>query len=543
MAVHKHDERVLSIRNFAELLDFCAENGKDNTAFSYKITRKEKGEKSFFELRNDVFAISSALNCMGLTGERIAIIGENSIEWIESFLAICVSGNVAVPLDKELSADELEKLLKRSNCKAIFYSESYKKKIDILKDNLTQIGFISFSSLHELIESSKKLSDNVTISPLGENDTAVIVYTSGTTGDSKGVMLSQNNLLSNASAAFERLIDALQNCNKILLLLPMHHTFGLLTGIIVPLMKLGHAYICNSLRRVVNDMQAEKPDVLFVVPVIAETIYKKLIAEIEQQGKTKTFQKGIALNKAANRFGIDLSRKLFADIHEKFGGNMKAIICGGAPISTYYINGFQNIGIEFLNGYGITECSPIVSVNGFGKKHNKVGSVGAPLICNKVRISQPDADGIGNVEVLGDNVMLGYLDDEQATAETFNGEWFITGDCGKLDKHGYLYLTGRKKNLIILSNGKNVSPEEIEEKLLLNDMIEEIVVFDSNGKITAELYPNQELFNGDEKEIYAVIDEYNKTVPPYKNIEKIVIRQTEFEKTSTMKIKRKEKTI
>lgn len=524
-----------NIKTFDELLRQCAKEGGTQTAFSYKISKKVTAEKSFSSLYDDVVKLSVSLDKMGFAGEHIAIIGENRIEWIETFFAVCRVGSVAVLLDKDCSSDELEQFLQRSNCKAAFYSDSYKKKIDVLKESMPNIGFISFGSVGELIKSSDaghQINCNK-----NENDVSLIVFTSGTTGISKGVMLSQKNILSNALAAFDRLYDELESCNKILMLLPLHHTFGLVTGAIVPLMKLGHAYICDSLRRVTKDIQAQKPDLLFVVPVIAETIYKKILSEIQSQGKLNSFNRGVKINNFLKRFNIDLSRKLFADIHSTFGGNLKSIICGGAPIGKEYIQGFCDIGIEFLNGYGITECSPIVSVNGFGK-NNKIGSVGAPLCCNGVRIKDPDTDGIGMVEVRGSNVMLGYLNDEKSTKEVMDGEWFITGDCGKFDKDGFLYLTGREKNLIILSNGKNVSPEEIETKLLFNNLIEEVVVSDQNGKITAEIYPNQNSFSGNEKDIYKVIDEYNKTVPPYKNIEKIIIRSKEFSKTSTMKIKR-----
>ncbi|MCM1545177.1 MAG: AMP-binding protein [Ruminococcus sp.] len=529
-----------NIGTFDDLLQFCAENGADKTAFSFKISKKQKAEKSFSALHDDVAAIAAMLSRMGFAHERIAVIGENSIEWIEAFFAVCSSGNVVVPLDRDISADEISELLERSQCKAVFYSESYKKKIDCVKAEKTEISFISFSAMSELIESGRvHKNESPKIHKLDENEAAVIVYTSGTTGVSKGVMLSQRNILSNAVSAFERLAPALENCQKMLVMLPLHHTFGLLTGVIAPLMKLGHAYICSSLRRIAADMQEEKPDVLFVVPIMAETIYKKMLAEIETQGMMDKFDKGIKINNILKKFGVDLSHKLFAQVHQSFGDNLKAIVCGGAPISKESVQNFCNIGIELLNGYGITECSPIVAVNGLGKKHNRIGSVGIPLGCNNVRISNPDENGIGMVEVCGSNVMLGYLDDEDATSEAFNGDWFITGDCGKIDKNGYLYLTGREKNLIILSNGKNVSPEEIESKLLSNVIVEEVLVYDADGKITAEIYPEQNIFSGSEKEIHAVVDEYNKSAPPYRNIEKIIIRSTPFPKTTTMKIKRR----
>ncbi len=521
------------IKISSDVPDFCAKNFGNKTAFSF-MKGKELKTVTFSRLKLEADSIGSLLFKLGLGKKRIAILAENSVEWIEAFFAIERVGSIAVPLDKELYNDDIIKLIKRSDCKAVFYSKSYQSKVDDIKNDFTQISFISFESFPEIIEKEK---NNAVLLPkfeIDENDPCLIVFTSGTTGDSKGVVLSHKNILSDTIIGCR----ILGNFKKAVLILPLHHTFGLITGIIGPMLIEGNVFISKSIRRVQKDMEFFKPDIILVVPIIAETVYKKVWAQAEAQGKAEKLKRGLRLSNFLLKFGIDKRRQLFKEVLSKFGGELNTIICGGAPINENIVKGLCELGIETRNGYGITECSPIVSVNPFGKGKNKIGSAGVALDCCEIRIKDKDKDGIGEIEVRGSNVMLGYLDNEEATKEAFDGEWFKTGDVGRLDKDGYLYLTGRKKNLIILSNGKNVSPEEIEAKLLDFSLIEEVVVFDEDGKIGAEIYPGEGCSDDMKNDIYAVVDEYNKTVPPYKNIEKITVRNTPFPKTTTMKIKR-----
>lgn len=524
------------IKISSDIPDFCAENFGSKTAFSF-MKGKDLETVTFSELKLRADSIGVLLHKLGLDKKRIAILGENSAEWVEAFFAIERVGSIAVPLDRELYTDDIVKLLKRSDCAAVFYSKSYQSKVDEIKKILPQISFISFESFPEIIEKEKNNVLSLPKFEIDENDPCLIVFTSGTTGDSKGVVLSHKNILS------ETIIGCriLGNFKRTVLVLPLHHTFGLITGIIGPMLVEGNVFISKSIRRVQKDMEFFKPDIILVVPIIAETVYKKVWAQAEAQGKAEKMKKGLRISNFLLKLGIDKRRQLFKEVISKFGGELNTIICGGAPINESIVKGLCDLGIETRNGYGITECSPIVSVNPFGKGKNRIGSAGVALDCCEIRIKDKDKDGIGEIEVRGSNVMLGYLDDEEATKDAFDGEWFKTGDVGKLDKDGYLYLTGRKKNLIILSNGKNVSPEEIEMKLLESDLIEEVVVFDENGKISAEIYPGEEYTDDMKKEIYAVVDEYNKNVPPYKNIEKITVRKTPFPKTTTMKIKRNAK--
>ncbi|MGN1419566.1 MAG: AMP-binding protein [Acutalibacteraceae bacterium] len=521
------------IKSIPDVLDFCISQYAEETAFTTKDAKGSINTKSFQALRDESLAVAAELDEIGCGKKRAAIISENSVEWIEAFFAISCAGGVGVPLDRELSANDLAKLIKRSDCSAVFYSKSYESKADELKKEFENIHFICLDEFESIARKHKGAAFKP-VQPEDDNQPAIIVFTSGTMGESKGVVLSHKNVISNTLSGCEIIGD----CEKAVLILPLHHTFGLITGIIGPLLLHGNVFISKSIRRVQKDMEFFGPDIILVVPIIAETIYKKIMAEIEKQGKTRTVQKGIKLSNTLRKIGIDKRDKLFHEILAKFGGELKSIICGGAPINENIVRGLCDLGIETRNGYGITECSPIVSVNLIGKGKNKIGSAGPAMSCCKIRIKNPDKDGIGEIEVCGSNVMLGYLDDEQATKEAFDGEWFRTGDLGFLDGDGYLYLTGRKKNLIILSNGKNVSPEEIESKLLENDLIKEVVVFEENAKICAEIYPGEDYDYDNEKPVFDMVDAFNRTVPPYKNIEKIIIRKTEFPKTTTMKIKR-----
>ena len=521
------------IKTIPDVLEFCAANYGNKTAFSYFKGKDTLKEVSFSSLKTNADLLCSMLLRLGFANKRIALLGENSIHWIEAFFATQKASSTSVALDKEFSANELEKLIIRSNCAAVFYSKSYLDKVEKLKANLRSVAFICFESFDEIFEHEKKNIIKPEKLPESE-DTALIVFTSGTTGDSKGVMLSHKNIISNTLSGCEILGEH----KKAVLILPLHHTFGLVTGAIGPMLFCGNVFISGSIRRVQRDMQFFKPDIVLVVPVIAETIYKKILAQAETSGKDKKLKRAISLSKALLKFGIDIRRTLFKDVLSNFGSELNTIICGGAPILKEVVSGLCDLGIETRNGYGITECSPIVSVNLTGKGKNKIGSVGPALSCCKIRITNKDKSGNGEIEVCGSNVMKGYLDDEEATNAAFDGEWFKTGDIGKLDKDGYLYITGRKKNLIILSNGKNVSPEELESKLLAFDAIEEAVVFDGGSNISAEIYPGE---NGDEevsKRVFAAIDKFNRSVPPHKNIQKIIIRNEPFPKTATMKIKR-----
>lgn len=519
------------IESFNEMLRFCSDSFGDKTAFSFKYGKDEKKTVSFGEFYADVKKLGGEMTRLGLSGQRMALISENSYEWIVCYFACVCLGGAVVPLDKELSETELSSLLKRSGAKAVIYSKSYAEKAEAAAEK-NGIVLLPLSEIRRIIDEAETGFEFKKNMP---SDTpASIVFTSGTTGDSKGVLLTHKNLVSNAVSAAE----AVENYKKCLLILPLHHTFGLVAGVFVPMLKGCEVFISSGLRRLTKDIAFFRPQAIVVVPVMAETIYQKIRTSAEANGKSEKLKKALKLSRFLRKFGIDLRRRLFKQIIDSLGGELQGIVCGGAAVGIDCAKGFEAFGIDFFSGYGITECSPIVSVN--RKKANKIGSVGQALSCNSVRITAKDENGVGNVEVKGSNVFSGYLDGTQDEETCMDGGWFGTGDLGRLDRDGFLYLTGRKKNLIILSNGKNVSPEELESRLIRSRYISEVVVYEKEQKITAEIFPDRKHSDGQtEKRLYEAVDEFNKTVPAYKNIEKVVIRDSAFPKTSTMKIKRK----
>ena len=339
-------------------------------------------------------------------------------------------------------------------------------------------------------------------------------------------MLTHNNLMSDLYAA---------SCNaKIdgtsILLLPLHHMFGLVAGL-YSVMYYGHPlYINRSLKRVVDDLIKAKPQNTFAVPLIVETLYKGIWSTAKKQGKDKLLRTLIKISNALRKCGIDLRHKLFKSVLDAFGGNLEVIICGGAPLNPDLVKGLDAFGITLMNGYGITECSPIVAVN--RNKFNVIGSVGLPLCCNEVKIADD-----GEILVKGDNVMLGYYHNEEETNKVFSDGWFKTGDIGFIDKYGALHITGRIKNLIILANGENIPAESIEEQIYTIPYVKEVICYGKDNVIVAEVYLDEEIADAKDR-INEDIQKVNQGLPQIRNIGKVVIRDTEFPKTTTQKIKR-----
>lgn len=516
-----------------EMLRFCRTAFGDAAAFSFRTGKTEKQTVSFRSFYADVERLAGIFYNRGLAKKRIAVLGANSYEWIVAFFAVVCIGASAVPLDKELSDPELASVLKRSDCRAVLYSEEYAEKTVAAVCGSSLL--FSFNEIRSLM----KTDGHGFCLPqkLPADTEAAVVFTSGTTGKSKGVLLTHKNLVCDAIGAAQ----AVENYRKCLLILPAYHTFGLVAGILVPMLKGCELFICSSIRRLSRDIAFFRPQALVLVPVMAETLYRKIWASAQAEGKEKALKKALTLSRILMKFHVDLRRRLFRNILDRLGGELQGIICGGAAAGEDYVRGFFDLGIDFFSGYGITECSPVVSVN--RKNACRALSAGQPLSCNRIRITDKDENGIGGVEVWGENVFSGYLDSPDEEINSFCDGWFRTGDLGRIDKDGFLYLTGRKKNLIILSNGKNVSPEEIENVLIHNPNIGEIVVYEKDGKITAEIFPDKKNCGEQtEKKINDAVNEFNRSVPAYQSIEKVIIRDREFPKTSTMKIKRKYET-
>lgn len=505
------------IENLKELVNLRKDMAND-IAFRYK-KKKEIVEITATQFKNEIEYLGAYLYDQGIKDSKVALIGENSYEWILSYFAVVCGGNVIIPIDKELSNEDIADLIKQSGATALVFSDSYS---DVAEEhqNLQLFNMKKFGAYiskgKSLVNGENKDFSNYKID---NKKLCSVIYTSGTTGKPKGVMLCQKNLTADIIGACENVHIA----GSSMLTLPLHHTFAFSTSVLSMLLKGVTISISSSLRSFEKDLKAFKPQNMFLVPLYVETMYKNIWNKAEEQSKAKTLTAMLKINNILRKIGIDIRRKAFRNILTELGGNLDLIVSGGASINEKYIKFFESIGITVLNGYGITECSPVVAVN--RNKDARVNSVGLILSCNQIKIQD------GEILVKGENVMLGYDNDKNATAEAFDGEWFKTGDLGYV-KDNYLYITGRKKNLIILSNGKNVSPEELEEKIQLIENVIEVMVYAENDCITAEVYAeNIDNIQND-------INELNKTLPIYKQIANVNFRECEFEKTTTKKIKR-----
>ena len=531
--------KVSKINNLRELVAVSAQQFGDMPAFTYE-RKKERISISYDKFRSDVAALGASLFGEVEAGRTVAVIGENSFEWILSYFAVVNSGNIVVPLDKELPAAEIKTLLDDSGTEMLIFSDDYSDIAEYMRENSANIQqYINMRQLQELvsqgIDALRNGGKNPADRELDGDALAALLYTSGTTGTPKGVMLSHFCLASDTVAACQYVGILGSN----MLVLPLHHSFGFVAGVCSMLLHGSEIFINSSLKNTLSDLKKYKPDNMFLVPLFVETFYKKIWETAHKEGKDKLLKRMIGISSALLRVGIDLRRKLFKSVIESFGGNLKLIVSGGAPLDPNYVTGFRALGINVLNGYGITECSPIVAVN--RNDYYRDGSVGLILPCCEVKIAMPDENGNGEICVKGDIVMRGYYHNEHATQDTFDGEWFKTGDVGYLDRDGFLFISGREKNLIVLGNGKNVYPEEIENELLHIEYVKEAVVYAEDNLITAEFFLDTESFPDCATRLERDIMYLNKTMPIYKNIGRTKIRETEFPKTTTKKIKREYK--
>lgn len=512
-----------------ELLDFCVREYGKKEAFTYQ-NKKQEISVSFTKFKMEVDAFGSYLFNAGFRDSHIAVFGENSYEWILTHFAVTCFKNVIVPIDKELDVNSIEELLLDSESKVLVYSNTYADIAEQLQRKLSDITYINMKDIPECVEKGKQLIDEKCTDfqniKVDKDDLASIVYTSGTTGKSKGVMLTHNNFCSCMYGAC---------CNVLLtgaslLVLPLHHTFGLVASVFAVMYYGYPIYINKSLKKLPEDFKRCKPQHLFAVPLIVETLYKNIWTTAKKQGKDKALKVLIHVSDTLLKCKIDLRKVFFKSVISAFGGNINLIVSGGAPIDVKYINAFRSFGITVLNGYGITECGPIVAVN--RNEFNVIGSVGMPLCCNEVKIADD-----GEVLVRGDNVMLGYYHNEAENARVFVDDWFRTGDIGVLDEYGALHITGRIKNLIILGNGENIPAESIEEQIYTIPYVKEVVAYGKDNVIVAEIYLDEEVADARDR-ISADIQIINQHLPQVRNIGQIVVRDTEFPKTTTKKIKR-----
>lgn len=540
--------------NTRKLVEYAGEAYGEKTAFSYRKDPRDKEivKISFKQFRNDVRALASKLISLGINGKHCALIGKMSYEWATVYYSVLCAGGVLVTLDRDWSADELASTAQKADVSFIFCDSDLKDKAEKIKlssgteNNVVFLLDDGDSSLSALIDEGMKIfeeSPNAYFDlPIDPLRMALLVFTSGTTGKGKGVMHSQNAILKDMS----EVIPYMDFADKTVSVLPPHHTYGSTVMLIGHVMIGCEIYISSGIRYVQKELREQAPGHMVLVPLYLETFYRKIWANVKEQGKEKLVKGMINLCNAIHA-PTKLRKKLFASIHAAFGGNVKMIITGGAPVNPDILNFFTSIGISVLNGYGITECAPLIAVN---RSNNVVaGSVGNVIDMDEVIIDAPNEDGEGEILVKGPNVMLGYYKDEDATADAMTDGYFRTGDYGKLEK-GVLFITGRKKNLIILSNGKNVYPEEIENELIATPGILEIIVYEGQSKrgvshnaIVAEVFTDKDYLDKNgisdvKAHLKPYIDEYNKNALAYKKIGILKIRKTEFPKNTLRKIMR-----
>lgn len=556
-------------KDVKEIFKRSIELYKDNV---YILERPNHDHKADFEeftyerFGNDVINLGTGLmKYLNLTNERIIIIGENTYYWYVSYFSVLCGVGTAVPIDKELPNNEIENVIKRSNASAVIYSKKKKDAIDKIKDNLPMVKyFIEMNSddkvqgrdvgIEHVIEEGKKLTDagnteymDVKIDP---EEFKFLIFTSGTTSQAKGVMLNHRNLAENVNAVSKYV--KIYEWDRFFSVLPLHHTYESSIGALLPFANGSSIAVCGGLRYIVPDMQDTHPTAMLAVPLLIETLYKKINQTIEKSGKAGLVNSMIHVTNALKSVGIDIKRKVFKEIYDNLGGKIRIIVSAAAPIDKKVGKWVQDIGIEFLQGYGLTETAPIAALT--PECDTRIGSVGLPVNCAEIKIHNQNENGEGEIWIKSRTLMMGYFEDEEATNEVVHDGWFNSGDIGYMDKDGYVFVTGRSKNVIVTQNGKNIYPEEIELLLSKIPEIQECMVYGKEVEgekeliISAKVIPNMEeiekLHGKDlsDKEIHKIIwekiKEVNKKLTSYKAIKNLEIKHDEFAKTTTMKIKR-----
>ena len=544
----------------------------DRTFILEKFNPKEEfKEFTFKEFGDDVIALGTALiNKYNLKDERIVIIGETTYNWYLAYMAILCGVGIAVPVDKELPPNEIENVIERSRATAVIYSAKKKDAIKKVEDNLPMVKYfiqmysdeklsgrtVGFNTIlnegKEMIKAGDNSFEKIEVDP---EEFKVLLFTSGTTSNSKGVMLCNRNLAENINS-----VSAYVNLTKedrLFSVLPIHHTYESTIGFLIPLAKGSSIAVCQGLKYIVPNLKEIKPTALLAVPLLIESLYKKINATIEKSGKAGLVNSMIHVTNALKSVGVDIKKKVFAEIHENLGGNLKYIVSAAAPIDAKVGKWIQDIGIIFLQGYGLTETAPIAALT--PEFDTKVGTAGKAVTCAELKIDNPNENGEGEILIKSKTLMLGYYEDQEATDEVIKldeegNRWFHSGDVGYLDNEGFLYITGRCKNVIVTQNGKNIYPEEIGLLLGKVSEIKECMVYGKEVEgqkelvVSVKVIPNYEDIEEkhgkdlSEEQIYNIIweriKEVNHTLTSYKAIKNLEIKKDEFVKTTTMKIKR-----
>lgn len=555
---------VRKITHLKDMVRQSAEKYPNNEAFTLKNEQGNFSGITFKQFQDQINSFGTALLDLGLKNAMIAVLSENRYEWCLTYLAVANGAGVIVPLDKELPENELASLLSRSESQAIVTSANYLESLEKIRNNLPNLKYIismdhtdddgSCLSLSKLLKRGKNLMEegrrNYLDAEINPEAMSMLIFTSGTTDKSKGVMLSHKNICHDIMAV-SQLIYADTN-DSILSILPLHHTYECTAGFLT-MVYLGVSIgFCEGLRHISKNLQEYKPSMMMSVPLILESLYSKITKKARKEHRYAKFKFGLFIASFLYKAGIDIRRKIFHEVHENLGGNLRLVISGAAALNPKISKALRAMGFNLLQGYGLTECSPIVTVNRL--EVYKDASVGLPLAGVTIKIENPGSDKIGEVMVRGDNVMLGYYRNDEATEEVLRDGWLYTGDYGRVDKHGFLYITGRKKNVIVTKNGKNIYPEDIELYLNRSEYIKESLVYgvdspdDEETKVCAQIVPNMEVIVEElgrfplkdelDKIIQAEVKKANKKLSGYKKIQHFDIREEEFEKTTTKKIKR-----
>lgn len=536
---------VTMVSSIREMIDLALKEAPEKIAYKYKVADEIRciTYESFIDR---IYSLGAYLTSKGESAGRIACLGSNSINWITAYFTALRSSGVYVPLDAQLPEKDIRHLLCDSEATVLFYDKRYEKMLMEHRDELSGVKFFigfdrsedegDFLSFEKAILQGSQMDKSDYLACTSDpNAMKLLVYTSGTTGMSKGVMLSEKNLVSCVCYGLQ--VSTVYNVG--LSLLPYSHTYESVADLLVSFHKHSTLCINENLKAVLKNLKTYQPEYIYIVPAIAELFVSRISREIENQGKAEMFKLLVKASNLMRKIGIDKRRKFFGTIHENFGGNLKKIVCGGAAIRPEVGEFFDNIGISLINGYGITECSPLVCAN--HDDANDYHTAGIKLRCIDWRIDDPDDDGVGEICIKGDTVMLGYYNNPEATDEVIIDGWFYTGDYGYINDKDQLVICGRKKNVIVLDNGKNIYPEEIEGYIQGIDYVTEVVV---SGEMSESGNANAltaEVFLSEDKtvaEVLKSIREVCKELPIYKQISNVRIREEEFEKTTSRKIKR-----
>ncbi len=549
-----------------DVFNDVTEKFKDNILVTQKFDHKGKYENiTYGQFREDVIGFGTGLiEYLGLKDKRVIIISETTYNWYVSYMALLCGVGIAVPVDKELPANEFESLVKRSRASAIIYSSRKKELIDSVRDNLDGVDyFIEMYSDKDLsgkdvgfntvMNIGKKLHENGNNSLLDtkidKDEFKVLIFTSGTTSAAKGVMICNRNLTENVYAC--QCYVYIRPEDRFFSVLPLHHTYESTIGFLYPFSQGASIAVCEGLKYIVQNLKETQPTAILGVPLLIESLYKKINQNIKKTGKETLVNSMIHVTNALKIVGIDIKKKVFAEIYDNLGGKLKFIVSAAAPIDKKVGKWLEDIGIIFLQGYGLTETAPIAALT--PEADPRVGSVGKPTVGAEIKIVNPNEDGEGEVWIKSTTLMLGYYENEEATNEVVKDGWFNSGDIGYMDKDNFLYITGRSKNVIVTANGKNIYPEEVELILAKQiPAIKECMVYGKGDKddltVSVKVIPNKEYLDENVKKdmtdeeiynyIWDEIKKVNKTLTTYKAIKYLEIKKDEFEKTTTMKIKR-----